>query len=412
VSFAQQFPFSPRENAIFTALNQLQAREEAIRDSIKDAQMKLIENRVVETKANVVFFKNLASRTHPYLDLETQFDDNVDARAGLKKSSLINSSKLGLNMNFSGTGKFVNVDMHIDNVSYNNRPRSNNLESEIALTNNFILGRYNLSIYEDYFNNYIAKPHFGIKKDQFSYYWANTFGYTLGTHFNRLNFDIGYKRVDYDYEPDYSSSDKINETYSFHQYLLIATKTQLSLEYIRFQEKYKHPFDSPADYNYNNFTLGLTGVLSSKLTGSANIGYKISDYKIGIDHRDLSLEGTVGYKVFERTDLALALNHLIHHETNVADYYIENSFEIGSNHRLAFNPKFNLSLGYKIDCKEYNKKTDLDPGSRIDTFSFGLSYAFRRWLDFSLTYNYSKTNYKDVVGYDINTITFATQAKF
>ena len=53
ISLAQQVPFSPRENAIFTTLNQLQEKDDVMKEAMKEAQMNLLESRGVPKKLNV-----------------------------------------------------------------------------------------------------------------------------------------------------------------------------------------------------------------------------------------------------------------------------------------------------------------------------------------------------------------------
>ena len=413
MSFAQQLAFSPRENIIFATLNRLQGKEEAIRDSMKEAQMKLIKDRYIDmevSRVKGINFKDLASRAHPYLSQETVFNGNINANTE-NKTAVANTLKPGLKMNFSGSGKALKLDMSVNNSYCNNRPANNLQEAEIDLLSNFSLGRYNLVFSEDYSNNYLANSRF-VSKD-FVRYWKNTFAYQLGSQFNRLRFDIGYKRSDYDYEPDHSFNDQIEETYSLNQYLLIATKTRLSLEYSYERLKYKHKADSSGDSRYNDYNLALSNVLSDKLTDLIGMDYKVSDSKMGSHDRDFTLTGNIAYRISERTDLALNLSRLFHKETSEAGDYIENSIGLSGNHRLAFNPKFSISFGGGAIYQDYNKATDSAGGSDIYSLNLGLTYAFRHWLDFGLDYAYDKTNYESAPGsYHNNTVTFKTAARF
>lgn len=414
LSFAQEIPFIPRENVIFAALNQLQ-REVAIRDSMKEAQLRLLEGGFVEeeTKKGGFSFRDLASRTHPYLTLQTRFDDNVDTSALTRKSSLINTITPGLKTNFIGKGKSLNLDIHTDNRYYNNRPRSNSQSATIDILSNFSMGRYILSISEGYFTNYISTPEFGVKTDEFTFYWKNTFNSTLGCNFNRIGFDTGYKRIDYDYEPNSGlDNDRIEETYNFNQYLHIATKTRLLLEYSHGRIKYTHEPPTSKDYTYNDFSLGLTGVPSSKLTGLLSTGYKEADYKEDDDYRDTTFTGNLGYNVSERTNFNFLLKYVIHEEATKQNYYIQKDFKLTGNHRLAFNPKFKLSLSYEADFYDYIKMADFSKENATHTWILGLSYAFRKWLDFSLNYTRKKTASNVDANYHQNIFLFKTQAKF
>ena len=410
MSFAQQLAFSPRENIIFVTLNRLQDKEEAIRDSMKEAQMKLIKDRYIDmevSRVKGINFKDLASRTHPYLSHQAVFNDNIDAKQDNKKTALINTVKPGLKMNFNGKGKTLKVDMFINGSYYHNRPRNNLQETEMDLLGNFSLGRYILSLSEDYYNNYIAKI------PDFAHCWRSTFTSLLGSQFNRLRFDIGYKRSDSDYEPDHSSSEQTEETYSLNQYLLIATKTRLSLEYSYGLLKYKHKADSSGNSRYNDYNLALSNVLSAKLTDLIGMGYKVSDSKTGNHNRDFTLTGNIAYRISERTNLALNLSHLFHMEKDEAGNSIDRGISLSGNHRLAFNPKFSISFGGGASYHDYTKAADRAGESDSYSLNLGLAYAFRYWLDFGLDYAYSKTNYESApVSPHNNTVTFKTAARF
>lgn len=408
ISLGQQIPSLVRENLILVTLNQLQTTEEAIEEAMKEAQLKVMEEKLIEAKEKGFSFKDLASRAHPYLTIQTKFDDNVDSTPTTRKSSLINTITPGLKMNFRGKGRSLNLDMYIDNAYYNNRSRSNSQGITTYLLSNFGIERYTLSISDNYFSNYISTEELGI--NQVTNYWKNAFSSTLGRHFNRIGFDVGYSRTDYFYEPKSDANDYTDETFSFNQYLRIATKTRLLFEYSRGRTKYPHVPTS--DSNYNNFNLAATGVLSSKLTSMAKMGYKVTDNKGAADTRDTTFTTDVGYRVSDRTNLTFTLKHSIHESATKSSYYIQDDFKLSGNHRLAFNPKFNLSFGYEADLKDYPKKAGFTGESNTYTWNFGLSYAFRRWLDFSLTYTNEKITSDVDTEYNRNTITFKTQAKF
>lgn len=413
ISFAQEIPFSPRENVILFTLSQLQERDRAVRDSLEQAKKKLIEKKPVKEK-KASGFKNLIPPPHYYLNSSVQFDDNINSTKKEKKSDFTYFITPGVKMNFIRGGRTLNLDMHIDNKYYNKHPRSNSQNAEIGLLTNFNIGRYLLSISDDYFSNYIATPELGIKKDQFVYYWKNGFGSTLSRHFNRIGFDLGYSNTYYDYERDSRLTNHTEETFAFNQYLNIATKTQLLMEYSRGRTKYTHQSASSADSNSNNYNLGVTGALSSKLTSSVGIGYNLKDIKTGDDYRDTALSAEFGYSVSERTNFSLSVNRLIHEPSTKSSYSIENGFDLSGNNRLAFNPKFNLSFGGGVDFIDYPKLTTSPNPQRDATYSLGLglSYAFREWLDFSLDWTHTKKKSNVTIGYNNNTIMLKTQAKF
>lgn len=416
LSFAQQSPFTPQENAMFIILNQLQEKEAAIRDSMEEAQMRLMksslkEKRVEKVREGLVLFKALLSRTHPYLTESVSFYDNMDSQKDFKKSSIVNNFTPGLKMNFRDRAKSLRLDFYINTSLYNNRRRSNRQSAGSEAVTTFNIRRYMLTISDSYFSNYVASEEFGVDDHDFDKYWQNSISSTIGRHFNRIGFDLGYKQTILENELLLKDSDSIQETVNFNQYLRIATKTQLLFAYNYNRAKYTHRID-PDDSQSKNFNLSLAGVLSSKLTALIETAYVLTDQKTGDDSRGITLNGKLGHQISRRSNLALTLSRSINESATKANYYIGNSFNLSGNHRLAFNPKFNLSFNSGASYGRYPKKADFTQKNETYTLGLGLSYAFRQWLDFSLDWAHTKSESNVSIDYSANTFTFKTQAKF
>lgn len=405
ILFAEDVSLASRENAMLMTLDYLREKQLAVnREEAIDTAMKEAGKKIVERKVKQIF------HPHPYITQELSFNDNLD-NTKPKSSSLINKFTPGFKMNFRGQGNSLRLDTRLINIFYNNRSNADSGGAEIDALGNFSIRRYTLSIDNDYLYNYhIAKQ--SVADDTNAQIdWKNTFSSRLGRDFNRIGFDMGYKRIDDDYISSQSSSDSTEETFSFNPYLRIAKKTRALLEYSHKRIKYDAGAD-PDDSGSNDFNLSLTSVLSAKLAGLAKIGYKLTDYKVSADSRDTTFTGAVGYKVSERSNLALTLKRLIHEESNKADYYTENDFKLSGNHRLAFNQKFNLFFSYGADYFDYPKKVGLIGKTNEHIWDTELTYAFRQWLDFSLKYKNTWVHSNVDTEYDKNEITFKTNARF
>lgn len=426
ISLAQQLPFTPRENAIFSTLNQLQEKEEVMREAMKEAQMNLLESRVLLKKpkvkekltlqkargAEAFSFKDLAAKTHPYLKLDTTSDDNINKNKE-QKGSIIYTVTPGLKMNFFGKGKSINLDASLENVFYNNRHRKNSLVGEVNALGNFNLGRYILSVSDNYYNSYLSKSAIVAIDDKSDYYWKNDFSTSLGRYFNRIGFNAGYKRINYEYENDVESQDKdhAEDIYTFTQNLRLATKTQLLFDYAHTRKKYK--YNNGKTGNEDEFSLGLSGVLSSKVSAIGKVIYNKADYKVSDDFTKSSLAGKLSYQATERTNYSLDYKRVTHKPTTDTDCYIENDFIFSSNHRLAFNPKFQLSFSFEADLKNYNRRSN-EAGKKDNDYdlALGLSYAFRRWIDFELDYSYHFRDSRASDTYHRNQVSFKTEMRF
>ncbi len=381
---------------------------------MEEAQMRLIKSNF-KKKEKKVFFRTLPLRTrahaHPYLTESVSYNDNVDSAKKKKKSALVNTFTPGLKMNFRDRAKSLGLDLHINNSLYNNRRRSNTQSVESQVVTAFNIRRYMLTISDSYFSNYFASEEFGVDDNDFNKYWSNTFNFSVGRHFNRIGFDAGYKRANSKYEPNFKESDSTQETINFNQYLKVATKTQALFAYSYNRTKSPHTSD-PNDSHSNNFDLSLSGVLSPKVTATAEMAYLLTDNKTSADSRVTTLSAKLGHQVSRRSNLALTLSRSITESATKANYCLGNTFNLTANHRLAFNPKFNLSFNSGAAYSRYPKKADFTEKSETYTSGLGLSYAFRQWLDFSLDWAHTENRSNVSIDYYTNIFTFKTQAKF
>lgn len=413
-SFAQQAAFSPREdamNALFSLL-QAQARDQAIRDSLKGAEMKLTGNKLLtKEKKTSPRLGGLRLQKHPYLILETAFDDNVDSTQYEKKTALTHEIKPGLRMNVMTGGKSFYVDSYIDSNYNFKRPTGNSQLGVVNIATGFPIGRFTLALNNAYNSNYISTPELGIKRDQYVYYWKNTFTSLLGRRFNRYSFDIRYSRADLNNEKDANLDNNVQEICAVNQSYRILSKTQVYWEYDYGRTKYTHKYIPGAQYNDNK--LGLSKVFSYKVSGGLKLGYKLDDYKQGNDSRTTTLTGNLGYRVSKRTDLSLSFSQITFEPVEKTNYYLEKTFNLLGHHRLAFNPKFKLTFSYGAEYWDYPKKyAAFIQENAIYNFSLGLDYAFRRWLDFTLTFGHTKRDSNLDFDYTKNGITLRTEARF
>ncbi len=417
-ALSQQVSLSPRENIIFTTLNNLQSKEGAIMGAMQEAQLQLAEAKfakeITTTSPRSSGFKDLASRAHPYLTLTMASNDNVD-NVPQAKGSIYYTVKPGVKMNFRERGKSLDLNLYIQSVRYNNRKRSNSDDINLETAVNFPLGRYIVSLGDTFYSNHISTPELGIDDDLFTNYFKNTFDSKIGRYFNRLGFDLGYQRVDYKYEKNSDEQNSRTEgAFNFNNYVRVGAKTQLLAEYHYGRTRYEHDLNPSKDYRYDEYVLGATGVLSAKLTGTFKMGYKSADYKDQDDSRDTYFSSSIGYRISDRSDMAFTYKYQPHIESTRPNSYIENDIKLSMNHRPAFNRKFNLSLSYGADMQNYNKRINLNNAkSNLYTWNFTLTYAFRQWLDFSLGYaNTSLVANIGTVEYKKNTVTFTTNARF
>jgi hypothetical protein len=409
-------PFTPRENTIFTTLNQLGGREEAIEEALTGPGN--IPGKELagyggtrSRRGSISYARDVASRVHYYLVTDAAYTDNVDSWPK-KESDFTYGFTPGVRMSFPARNRSLNLDANLDN-NFRNRHAENNTQAlNVFAQNSFGLGRTTFSFSDAYFTNYIASSDFNIKKSCLTYYWKNAFSTKVGRDFNRIGFDVGYNRADYRYESEHQEDDRKVETYSIGQYLRIASKTRLSFDYSHSRTHYLRLDPRSLDANTDNFALELSGVLSPKITSSLGTSYQFADNKMEPGSRDRGFSADLAYKISRRSDLALALDYDIHREADASSRSDTYGLQLKLNHRLAFNPKLTLSFKNGFNYINYPKIIGTVTHERDYTYGLGLSYAFKRWLSCSLGWTHYRVESKLSPGYNRNTVLFKTQTKF
>ena len=431
-AMAQEFPAAPnlRDDVMFLTMNRVQntqKREEVMRSALQESRL---EQESMPKLGEVVgqTLQDIKKHSHPYVTLGTAYDSNIDNTYHDAKGDMIYRGIVGIKNNFTWKDKAINFDTHLNGEYYGEKTAYNNLDVVTGFSGYMNIGKYILSMAESYKNNYIiGTRELGVKRSSgevpsvagvsgaasLQRRWENTNQLTFGRQFNRTGFDLGYTRIDTDYEPDSSENDKFENTYKLNSYLRVAKKTRILFGYVHDRIEYNKILSIENSDEYN---LALTGALSAKLTYLLRGDYKETDNKIYFDLRDYTYTGNLAYAFSNRTNLSLNYNYAIEESANEPGYFYENILELKGNHKLAFNPKFNLSFSCSADLKNYPKNL---PQGHDETYSygFGLSYAFRQWIDFSLNWqNYvTKTGLgtdTNKGGYEEDVVEFKTQARF
>ncbi|MBP7216858.1 MAG: outer membrane beta-barrel protein, partial [Candidatus Omnitrophica bacterium] len=393
LSFAEQIPIISRENAMFAALNQVQQREAALKESLKAAEGKLLENAVIRDKKTVSFLQDLAKRVHPSLSIATQYNDNVDSAQHDHQGILSSSVNPGLNMNFYGRGKSLSLSASLANLRYNTRRVNNSTTGSMGLTASLGLDRYTLSIAENISTNRARAKTFGVETQGFAYYWQNQFAALLGRQFNRYGFDVGYNRTTYRYDHSPSrANNRFDEVYSLNQYLRLAPKTKLVFNYDHGRTQYQHKSSLPPTSNYNTYSVDITSALSYKLTGLLNVNYTSTDAKNADDSSELGFGIDMGYRVSDRFNFALNYAYSRSNPATDSAHAVTNSFGVSGDHRFAFNPKLSSSFDFGVTFLDSPKTDIYKHKSATFTWGGGLSYAFRKWLDFSFDWSTTKVH--------------------
>ena len=397
-----------------------QKREQAIKEALKGETYLDSSSDGVKTER-----KSWLSNFHPYLTEEVKNDNNVDETESRRKSSIINTITPGMRFNLRDKQKTFTTDLSLTRVVFNNRGGSNRTYADARSALNYSLGKGMLTIADSY-NNYfdpetrligsqVRSNQDNPDSDQIGTLrnWKNTFVAGYGRMFNRLGFDTAYQRTDYD---DSEDGDYYEDKVSISPYLNLSKKTRLISEYY-YKRKIYPRTENPQHSIYNSISLGATSALTPKTTALIKGRYEKASRRNAADYEDYILNGSIGYKINQRSDISLAYEYDNHDSVSDAEVYKRHVLDLSGNNRMAFNPKFRLFYGLSLHYKDYPKFTDSAgfPDSRIDkTYKtkLGCAYNFSSWLDFSLTWTHSKFDSNKQENYTKDVIAFKTEAKF
>lgn len=423
-AYAQQIALTPRDNIIFSTLNQLQEQDRgaAISASMMEAQLRLAESRFPREKKkvqpaqrahNMVLAKldEFARRIHPYLSSAGSFTDNYTDVNRPRKSAVSLDSTTGLKMNFASLGSSFNCDVYVDDTRTHQHPLDTDENVNVDLGGSVGLGGYSLSLRDSMKNNYIATREAGVKVDDLVRELSNDISADLSRNFNRVGFDFTYARSR-TYHPGETNkdADEVVESFGLGTYLKIARKTRLIWDYSH--DRTKPARRNKATSNAEAHSLSAAWVLSPKVSAVTGMGYSFTDSKAVADATEIAYNSSLGFRISERSNLALRIDQVLNYSKPKSSNTIDTEFNLSGNHRLAFNPKLSTSLSYVAEFVESTKTADRKQRSSTYTFGAGLNYAFKTWLDFSLDF----THTRDYSNVDVkrfgSEVTLSSQARF
>jgi len=396
-------------------------RKEAINLAMQEAGKGVALTKAATRQDQVIrepFLSGLFKRFHPYINHTLQYDDNVETDYEVIRATMISNMKPGLKMSYRGRKWSLQGDFNYQNKFYDNLRNSNFDQADGLLQSSLNLGRNVLTLFNQLTYFHPAKKDFGGVDDDVitagKNYRKNDFKASLGRGFNRFGYDLIYNRIDYKYEPAFESSNYHEQEITFRPYWRISKKTRITGAYVyNFQEL--TDVAMPDDRRFQKFSMTFFNRLTAKISDEVIIEQQLTDKKRTNDEKFTSFRSKFAYGFSPRTNLTLDLSHKIYRNANRQANYLEDIYEFSGNHRFAFNPKIRLSLGAKTTLTDYIKRfsSSVEQKTDVHLFTFSLDYAFRKWLDFVLSYNH-KINNSTVRenDYNQNIFTFSTEARF
>jgi len=354
-----------------------------------------------------------ATSLHPYLKLSLEHDDNIFLAVGNEQDDLITDVTAGLMLDMNKEKGRLQAGYEANALWYADHSSEDRVEHRgFGILDWRINSAWRLKLSDE------LTRMGGVQDDaqfQIEKRLRNAAGAGLGYDHNRLSFDLAYLYVVDRYD-DLDEFDRDDQVAVLTGSYAVFPKTRVLLEVGRGWIDYDEPTISDADYY--QVRLGLSGQITSKISGVAKAGYQSRDYD---QERPSDFSGFVAYvsltmELSERTDLVFTGRRDLPASTFFDNaYYKRTLLSAELNQKLGNKWTGALSAAYQQN--DYPESNQVQVGSipfgpfsfpvyedkrredEIVTAKAELKYHVRDWAWVALSYTY-ETRDSNVTGFD------------
>jgi len=401
------------------------AREEKKREAERLKKEQAAQKQAEREKAKEMarhkrkeMVKDFLKSLHVYAKTKTVFNDNVYLNKSDEEADLVNEISMGLY--YRPKTKWLKKDRQRTEFFFDLSSDALGYNSSSGNSSSFYHGKLYLShkITDKYGCNLYYKrdsaPHaaadlFGTQEQELITNVIQKYGTQFNAAWNRFPWDLRYEHTDSYYDSEtYESSEYSRDIYSLNSYARILPKTHLILNYNRGDVGYI--LDGDQDYDYNEYWLGVRGVISPKITGLVKLGWGNFDYVDGTNKDREEVNVRLAYRLAPR----LIFNTKVYRREDVSTLTTESSetstvYSWGLKYLPTFNKKVILGLDLSYGEKDYASDR------KDEMFSLGLNatYKLRKWLSFEGGYKFKeRTSTSDTAGYKNNIFALEGRLEF
>lgn len=333
---------------------------------------------------------------HPYLEVETKYEDNIYLTP-FRKSDIVNTYTTGVKFTSLSEDNNLQLDTGAKFISYYHNWRNNTQNPFVSMLWNKKYGRNYIKLDERFKYDSTATSTIIADTAGFSGYQQNNVDLRVGREMNHFAIEPGYVRNDYFYRKDNKKDSDYNETiWIFTGYYKFAPKTNLLFEYNHGIVIYPLKPVDVKDSKYDQFWFGLTGDITSKITGFMKMGYQFRKFS----NRQYLEKPIVGfdlhYQFKERTAFLLKLKKITNQASYFNQNYVEvNRLDLGAIHKFAFNSKLSFTFDSFYEYDNYPQPDDITAKRQLNNL-FGiktaLKYDLQRWFSVKLGYEWKEND--------------------
>lgn len=326
---------------------------------------------------------------HPRIKLRGEYDDNIFLTNQDQKQDLIGILVPGVTLEFPWESNLLLLDYQALLYYYRDYPDQNHQDHRLHGRVSLLAAPFSLKA-EDTFLKTSSRENTDYT-DQVERI-ENTARVALIYLANKFQIQGGYENYLYRYQDQlYRPYDHTEHRGILTGFYQVAPKTKALLEYTHSQIIYRD--DRNRDGYYNEVRAGFIGEITSKLTGTAKIGYQERRYRE--DSRWDDYRGVVGYALLEQIfspehDLRLAWERSVQESTFGGNsYYLLNRAWIYYSRQLTHKVRGFVRLQY--GNYRYPHRSVLGEEKRRDNIwepEIGVRYQVQPWLAAEFKYRY------------------------
>jgi len=401
-----------REAVIFLALNDAEnaQRESAIREAFEEAELSSFGAAPGKETG-----WSLRSLLHPYAFIDTAYDDNIYLLAHNTKSDWVSVLNPGVALRLGREGKQgkgIKFDLGVGAklISYYHQSRENR---QLPYAN-FLLelrGRSNLlSLSNEYRRDYV--PTSSLVTDYaggFADYDYNLSEAGWESVYNRLGFDLNYRREWRLYKKDYKRTNSFEDRMgTITGFIQAFPKTRFILEGDYGKYDYIKDIAGEDNSKYIRGWAGVNGRITSKISALAKLGYEKVDYNDGSNHDGMTYSLDLDYAYSRRTNFYIRSWYGNKQGNYRADGNLdEEAISLGLRHIINRKTTFNLGTYYYSDDYIDGRK------DKLFGVSSRLEYNFAKWMQLYLEYNFNKRNSNEALNdYSNNVCRIGLKSEF
>jgi len=369
---------------------------------------------------------------HPFIKFGIEYDDNIYTKPEDEVDDVIMSIGAGLTLDRESGDNRFQAGYELLALQHDENGDEDRIDHTLFANVHWGLAEsFAIKLSEQFVKTSGEEDDAGIDLlDQIN----NVAGVGVSYDHNRLSFEVAYLNVIDKYD-DLEESDRMDQQITLTGGYYVLPKTKVLLELARGWVDFDESVISDADYYQAR--IGVSGELTSKISGVAKVGYQSRDYD---EDTPEDFDGLVAYvnltaALSDRTKLVLdAERDLVASTFFDSAYYTSSSVGLTLEQKIFNKWTASLSAGYQE--KDYPSDVTLQVGSATFwAFPFGfvdvpinqtdkrkdeiltagaeLTYHIRDWASLSLAYDYknSDSNFR-AFDYDDNRVSLTLSLTF